>query len=980
MKDESKPKIGKVYDRLKDSIENGNYTNFLFLTYRIDPIFEWFPNSSQVNIFAPKEAIDKALEKVDDLPETVSYKFHELKTHAKIYLMWNSQKIMCFLGSFNFTTTGMRFNLEWVIEKETPLIKILSYQDIITGKIEENTQSFLINQILSLVSGFINGYESNFRHRIIQRLNTDIIVLDNQYQNSMKFSLKTLISSIENTNKEATLTYIVPFVTLSGVNELFSDISEEILKEKIHVRILTNMPKYSRDKYPTFLNSEHIYFLKEKFKSFTLLKRRKGKGGSILPNGTELSRGFMHMKLLHVTVVGRDQIKTINTFFTTANLTGQAWGGSNGNSELAIWIRNQEENEEVSEFINDFTTCFSEFDNQELSEIDELWNIIYTNSYIRDEWLDDILRDKLKLVDDKLVLQWGPSDPIIWDVKGIVIFRDITSQKITEINCTFQPTIEGWSAEILSYFKKNTIINYVDIIFKSHIRFPQIIISEKGLKGRFIQEKNKAYFDLTNMSIPNDSTYLLVINSNRIRIDNRYVEIPNLVYTEQIAIRKTSEKANIYRAPNIIIKEQTHFKNIGFFKTINIVKCKIPYYGEAYRADIIVNEYVDPPYDTIVFKDETGKTIKFSAYSYFQKGISYYFTTNAFNLTAWVTLPYSRYFGEESYNTSFNMESLNTLENRKKIQKPIGLRIIDSPVSPTFYAYEKLITEKTHLRFQSTKPFADDRVKFLVLIKEDLYVYKAPILNNNIDPIAAGEPFSKMNYCGAYQIDDKDTKINILTDIKSYYVRKAILNNFQVIDVPKIPRRLPLHNIKDNYPIMLIHLDVDNIQFIEGLVGEYKNTIRNRLNISAWKNNIILEEQILPLLSKGRKFLIPIFKSEVGSVVRVRLLAGFDDEDALSNFGWFCWESEYKLRFKDLYNPDESILIEMDNGSKQIIPITGDPASTFSELYVSAELARGRIPREYSHLVKEQGRNEIELLPETDLLIRLDSKFRRNIN
>lgn len=947
--------IINLKEQFKKDLSEGQYNNFLFFTYTMDPeLLEWIPKQSEIFLCIN----NKVASKIEEVGFSERVKINVIDTHAKIYIMWNDKKIKCWLGSFNFTSRGLSRSIDWVHVFQADLIKPFLIKDILNGKAQFITNNFLLNQIIDFIAKKIHNKENFLSDNLFSNPVCDSILLHNQDTNTLQKSIHKIL---KNANDKIRITYITPFINKSGLINFGKDFRDRW--KDIEFNILTNKPDISFDS-DTFLTSSEIEEFSKLFKQFKLFKRKTGERGILLDNETELSRDFLHLKIVHISFLNKQGKQEFHTIFTSANLTKNAWGENSNNLEVGIWLRNQDETSVVDSFINRFEGCFSEPDKDELEEIDRTMEEIKHRDKTTEYWLEDFLKDRIEFNSRGIDIEWEDYLPNISDLKAKIYFKNLVTGKLMSEEIIFKKNKKrDFHAEVTSLTNnKNLVVEYIELILNTNFKPPEKVIKSDYIyeylskqEGDFLSLKDDVRPDWDKI-IVNGKVY----DSENINA-KKILQSEGIEYLSLRRCRKSSTRINIH----LKIDKQPHL-NDSFFAEVKTDIQKIKKFGKVICVSLVLNDNINPPYDAIDFLDPKGRKIGYCGYSKNGSNISYYFRPDVEKkrLTLIVKWPFKRYFkGEFREITLPSIKANNTtniwdfLQNISLTYDIVGVNLKDQSLN------NKFISENSKIKINIPKKlltkFHKSQIKYLW--KEDTIFYSPPKICDVSNRIELTEPYTQVKFRGAIQITQNENKINFFTSENSFFVRKNVVKEFPIQDKQKIPDALPLSVMKNSEPIAWIAVNQDDL-----LLSEFAENLKEKLHLEVWKNNKKLKIENLNVSRYGKKYLVPIFKKEIGSIVDLTFILMIDsDANFFSNFSWAIKQEKYEI----VKWEDKGIIIRQ---KKWKIPIRDEINSDYSDLYIDLPFcSRYRIEevsRKYGN-IKYVSKNKIFLTPAEDVLI-----------
>ncbi len=954
-----------IKDELYRDISSGQFNQFLFVTYTIDPeLIEWFPRDSQVIIcIGNRESYEKMKNNV--FPN-MNMRFVFIDVHAKIYLMWNREKIKCWLGSFNFTTKGLFESIEWAAFFEGKLVKEFTVYDILDCDLTPQlTDNIVINQLLNLIDSKLRKKDPFFCDNVFQNSSFEIVLLHTQGTNTLGRAISRVLSKA---NSDVKITYITPYMNKSGIINFCKLFESQIPLNEVEFRILTNKPEPSSYQEGVFLKSGDLRDLKRKFKEFVLLKRKSRDGGTILRDGTEISDDFIHLKLIHISFINTDGIEERHTIFTSANLTERAWKDCE-NLEIGLWVRDQARNEVISKFLENFMACFSEPDEDELKEIDKIIEDLERRKKTDDYWIEDFLKDRLMVDEESVKIKWSPHLPKIHEPTCKLYMKNIITGERLEETVKLEKLGEYYVGKIekLSLYR-NIIVDYIEVLLKTDFDPPEKRIKSKYVREYLTQVNDNVIFRL-NEDIGEEWDEVIINKEVYSLNGNIEIKIPNKNISDinNISLRKLKSSVENVR---VLIKaeSQQHFGR-NFFIGSEVSIDQLNGVGRLLKVVINVNDKLDPPFDVIKFTDHESNPVDYIGFSKESFKIIYYFkpTSKYKYLKAEVKAPYNSYFGAEfiiiklpNVDTKSENKLLDTLSSSRFHHELVGIGFQDEST------IDKLISEDSRIRIKPDQKLLElfDINQFKYIYKEEALFYKCPKLCNIDDEIIPNEPFLRISYWGVVEIKHKDRTIYLLTPKSSFIVKKNLIRELCIDDRRLFPLELPISKMKEDEPIGWIRIDQNDMKITDELHSNFKEKIQ----LEVLKNGKRLKLQELPVLRTGEAYYIPILKEDISTTVDFIFIVKFKEDDQyLSNFSWAIQRKTYEID----YEKGKRVCIKEKN-ENYIIQIK-DEANVTSNIPIKESFVTSSILEDVS---RRRGHirirsNGIYLVPEKDMFIAL---------
>ena len=326
------------------------------------------------------------------------------------------------------------------------------------------------------------------------------MLLHNQGTDTLSKSISEIVSSAKGKVK---INYFTPYMNKTGILNFCDLLSKKTSLSDIEFRTFTNKPNLSYVS-GTFLKSEDIQNIKRTLGKFVLLKRKTKNGGTILSDGTEISNDFLHLKLIHISFKNKKGMDEQHSIFTSANLTGSVWARTGDNLEIGLWVRDHVKNLVIDSFIESFSACFSEPDEAELNDIDQTMDEIEQRNNTREVWIEDFLEDRLVLNNDSIKIDWENFLPKIKDIKCKLVLRNLITGEVLEEIVNLKKSTKSFFGKIdCLVSKKNTIIDYLEMVLDTKFKPPEIEIKSDCIKDFLVQREGKFFFQFKN-GISND--------------------------------------------------------------------------------------------------------------------------------------------------------------------------------------------------------------------------------------------------------------------------------------------------------------------------------------------------------------------------------------------------------------------------------------------------------------------------------------------
>ncbi len=890
-----------IGEKFREDIKSGKFDNFLFVTYGVEPgLIKWFPEGSEITIMTRRQEV----EEIKNSEYAGRVKTRILDSHAKIYLMWNEAEIKCWIGSFNFTGGGLFSNIEWSTFFKGKLTKPLEIEE---GSFPHRpTDNYIINQILDVYKSIRTEKNPQFTDNLFQNSQFPLILLHSNGSNTLKKSLKRIIGGGE--LKE--IVYVTPFFGKEGIMKF---IPQTMNPKDVKLKVLTNKPSKSHYDPGNFPKSEKIDELEDKLGEFKLLKRSSKGEGTTLPSGTEIRNEFIHMKLIGLLVEDKNGEEKFHSIFTSANLSKRVWGDNSRGIEVGIWNRDPEDNKKIRLFLENFESCFSEPDDEDLEEIDETLRELEEKKKTEEVWLEDALRDSTIISEDSIKIEKSSLLPEIQNLTCSVFFKDLINggQKKEEIEFSEKEDC-FWGEINLLKERKNLVIDFIKISFDTNLIEPQEKVKEKNIE-EYIE----------NIEGLREDWNSIIVNGKTISTSEDSLDIEKSE-AENILLRKTGQSTN---SKNILIErveKQPHLKD-GFIIDQSTSLETVQGFGKVYEVELATNQALDPPFDTVGFYKNQGKKVDFIGFSKEGNRLYYYFSPaiGENKLSLRIEEPYRRYFRGEAHKIElprYEGEAGANLESLREMEFEHSLAGEKYDHAPEEFNESNFISEKSSLRIKPPKRgierFENAEIKYIW--REGSLFYKKPEIQPIKQEFKPSNPYSRVYYRGVIQREHKGRTVNFITPKKSFRVRKNLVESLN-IEIDNFPNELPLDNLSEGSLLGWLKLEEGDIDY-----DESAKILREKPTVAVYKNGEKIPNKTFGVLNSGRVIFVPVFLKDLGPRNQFIFAVRFkEDTPFTSNFAWhikrkiyeITQEGREKIKIKD--KKKGSLFPIMDNEEAQ---------------------------------------------------------------
>ena len=527
-----------IGDQLREEIRSGEFNRYVIFTYGLKPEYlDWFEGSDLLAICGPNETI-KTVRNVST-PTTVST--YPRQTHAKIYLLYNSERIVAYLGSFNFTRTGLYESVEWGARYEGEMaVTQPTPEELVMGSVDpEITTEPVIDQILSVVGASMNGGDTEVADSWATNTTYGEGVVHTLRSNTLQQSIADMTRSLDSS---IGLTYYTPFVTRAGIEEFTSHLPDWLDAADLHFQVYTKRLERVADD-EEMLMPEQIERLDRRFGSFDLRARAPGDQGNELPDGRELRSGMAHFKAIVLSDTEEATNAPIGTILTSANLSERAWNTQSEGFEVGVAVTNTQRTRRLhSFFAESLPQCYVDPSDRELSASGTTGT---PQSRGTEEWLNDRLRDRLVIESDQISIEWEDSLPELESVMATVYQRDLTTGDRYEEEVSLTPTSTGFAGNYTSIeTHEGRIVDFVRIAASSHHTPPEHVYTVYEIQ----ETRDKLGLEDTDR-LPEDwHEFDELIWNNTHRVSTEEGTFGDVETINSVRLRKYSESLQVHYA------------------------------------------------------------------------------------------------------------------------------------------------------------------------------------------------------------------------------------------------------------------------------------------------------------------------------------------------------------------------------------------------------------------------------------------------
>jgi len=818
--------LGNAGPEFEQDLQSSEYDRYLIFTYGISPeLLSWFDASDTVAVCGPDdttEAVHKNTGGVDATVET-----RTVQSHAKLYLMWGEDRITCWLGSFNFTYSGIYESVEWAARFSDTLEYDPTPEELLAGDVnDELTSSWQTRQAIELIGSAFTGDDTGWADSLLQNTEYPHVLVHSHRSNTLKRALRNELSDAAGT---VSITYYAPFVNARGV-ELFAEtLTPDVRPEDIDLTVRTCRLSEIGNQ-DTGLSSSHIADFEQRFDDFAYQVRAPGDQGDQLRGGRELRSGFAHQKIVGLRFVDREGQEQRISLLTTANLTKNAWQHNSGNFEIGLLLRDHTENEQLHDFLgSQLPYCYERPRDREL---DEAVSSSSESVSFKEVWLEDLVRDRLDLREDALELAWSPSLVTLDAVTATVYYRDLLDGSRSPETVTLEPVEEGHRAEIPPLTpQSNSVIDFIELDIETSFRPPERRLTNPGI-GRLQSG------ELSLSEYPGD---VVVYGGSAEPVDEFDIDATGASEIWLRAEYPESRTLTVLHEP----RSQPHLDET-FVQGVSTGAVTADGVGGLSFLDVTVDGAITPRHDQLLLRRPTGGPMEYLGYATPDAGtLRYYFDECHGGDTVEFTIapPLDRYYRLDDRQVSLpqpdagTAEAVQTFASSQLTAKPVGdSTIIDDQTAVSFEA-------------EATELPQDEAVEVHWGVRGYDRFGETLALDETLAP---QEPHRRLWFRGAVSLDVAGTVVTVLTQRNSVGIKEQPF----VAEVPVredlLSTHLDLRSLSRHK--LLAWLVIDRSELLKPAV---RDTDRH-LKVSVSESGTDYRAVICPVLDDGELLCLPL--------------------------------------------------------------------------------------------------------------------------
>lgn len=962
--------ITGVGEQLRDEIQSGDFDRFVVFSYGITSEYlEWFDESDLIAICGPNETV-KTVREESRSPFVSAF---NRPTHAKIYLLYNEDRMVAYLGSFNFTRNGLFGGVEWGARYEGELVETPPNPSTLVdgGARTEISTSPMIEQILTIVGASMTGEDTDAADSWVANTGIGEGVVHTLRSNTLQTALSDLVRDAEGTIH---IRYYTPFITYEGISEFISYLPDGVAESEIELTVLTKrLDRVGDDE--EMLAPEQIDRFDEQFGAFRLRVRAPGNQGNELPDGRELRSGMAHLKAISLSDEKPSSTEGLGVILTSANLSKRAWNRTSAGFEVGVAVTGTADSRRLHRFFSEhFPQCYVEPSDTVLSTAAGRTT---TRSRGTEEWLDERLRDGMAIEADTVSVTWDDSLPVVNSLEGSVSIRNIESGARTNHSVVFQSTEEGYQGSFPSVSEQpNQIIDFVRVIAESRHAPPELVFS-----AREVHELR------TELSLEDDSDPLPedwlefdeIIWNNEVRTsidDGGFSDVDIIKSVRLLSNHDTLE-------PNYAIYEPEQQPHIDHAIThMHIGERQITPLGTLVRLDINTHPLISLDPTDFRFYTSHRHQIEPLGFATDQETLRYYFSPDAIGESLRVRLQSlaSRYI----QGTSMEIET-NSISATSSVQlsdhvsmEPWFVTPKDadpvlskprSQVSELLQTENQDSTDQVGVSNEMEAEVSPSDELLSNLPSDRLSVWWRPsgtFRSGTLQPISATipkqEPRTRVTYRGIVTIQDGDEQVNFWLPGGDYLVKEQPFVETLNVSLQAIPTEQNLDHLRASTLLGWIVLQQDD------LLKQRARDVPHCINPQLYLNGKMIPRQIFGATKSGGILCIPILGEHVGTTLDASLRTWISDGPAKTTH---YAEAVRKLGIS-VTRDGSDITIEVSDQTRHITHVDNGEKpllEPFSEIILKNEFERQTKAEHPDELFRIQSYSPLHIIPNEMLLL-----------
>lgn len=816
--------LGNAGPMFEQDIQSDEFDRYLVFTYGIDTnLLSWFDAGDEVTVCGPSDTIPD----VSNLDVAASVSRRIVQSHAKLYLMWGSDRIVCWLGSFNFTHSGIYNNVEWAARFDGSLESDPTMSGVLDGDVDRRTtESWQIQQVLELVATTFTGGDTAGADALLQNTDYPYVLVHSHRSNTLKRALRNELADAAGA---VSLTYYSPFVNARGVELFLETLAPTVQKTDVNLTVRTCRLNNITNQ-ETGLSSANISRFDDELAGFEYQVRAPGSQGDQLRDGRDIRSGLAHQKVVGLSYIDNEGEEQQATLLTTANLTKNAWKHNSGNFEIGLLLRDDSRNDALHELLGiQLSHCYERPREQEL---DDAIQSTSERASFTEIWLEDLLSERLQLNETELEIAWSPELPTLESVAATVYYRNILDGTRSPKTVTLEHSAEGFSARIPSLSaQSNQIIDFIELDVRTGFRPPERRLTEPGLER--LQRGELSLSEYPGQTIICDGTAMPLAEFD-----------PETTTADDIWLRDTyadAQRVKVVHEP----RDQPHLTDSFLQETTTGTLTATDVGGLVY-VDLSVDPAITPRHDQVTLRRPTGGAVEYLGYSRPDDNTLRYFleaTNGGDILNFLLTPPLDRYYPHQDRSETLPQPSEPTAD---VVQRFATSELTASPAGAA-----PVIDDETPIEFRSSIQTVPQNAR--IDVEWGLRGYDrfggSLELNETLPP---QEPHRQVWFRGGASIAADGAEFTLLTRRNAVTVREQPFAEGLQPQTDLLPKQLNLDSLSNHE--VLAWLVFERADLLKPAVQDTEK----HLNVSVAEASNQYQRIICPVLDEGELLCIPL--------------------------------------------------------------------------------------------------------------------------
>ena len=875
MSDIPVPLIDDIEAEFREDLASDRFDQYLFVTYRVDlPYIRQFDHDDSVLICGPEE-VGECIETVD----RTNVEWRQNDAHAKCYLMWNTEAVKVWFGSFNLTESGLRSSIEWGVAHEVQIDRELVLSTLQKGACnpESITSDALIQQALDVLQATLTESSPTLSADFRSLSGSSGVTLLTNAALPGPNGFHELLRQILAGAKSAKLTYFTPFVTRSGVRDLAGAVPDDLDADSIDIEIRTCRIE-AVDDPESYLDRDDLEALSAQYGSVELLARTAGQPGEELSDGIQLRPGLAHFKMLLCTYESDDGVDKSELVLTSANLSSHAWNAHTSQLEYGLWVRDQTLTEQLTTFFRDRLSCCYSRPNE--FDFDVIAGLERTESLLSKHSLLDRIESQCSVTAGGLRLDWPETEPLLEDVQATLLLRELATGDTdsSDIDLVWQADEAAYQGQFdEGLLDPGWVIDRIEMTVTTTVFPIEYELTTAGREQLVSPDSVRVTIDALATALKRrDIDCDQLILNNDIVVDSGSSAVPALEDIDSIRIRRSFNADARKFVTSVESSTQPHIDDAAL-ADVTATAEEIQPAGGFGRVDVTAANNVVLEHDMLTFLDERGSVVDYLGYADRTEGYAYYFDDEfaGATLTVCVGEPYDAYVPETRTRVTLPAPIPDTDNRIQRLPETASYQFTHRPA-----VSESAVDDQADVYLTSETPVevtpppelvnaVDTTDRLTYEWQRRVGGYRAPIQDTLEHEISPNPAHSHIEYRGLLTISDGGADVTLRTPVNQYRVKQ------QVFDADASPDSKVARGRRD-----LNEVELDD--HIDWLVFTTDSLCKRSVRLGSGRSvnlGVTIDEtdyycsRSYPAYADGQLFLIPLFGRHIDgtSVVRLRL-------------------------------------------------------------------------------------------------------------